>query len=97
MKISKKTYNLIVRLGICLIGAFIVVGLFKPQWLQIFYINKAPTFYILGVIFSAYTLALVYSTFKNEVDISAKVTQLIRAPLYLCISFFCFYYAYMQS
>lgn len=98
MKISRKTYNMITRLGLIFFAAFILIGMTKPQWLQHLALSKQYTFYALGIIFFCYTLALCYGVFfsktKKDMDTSAKLLQLIRAPLYLCITGFCFYYAW---
>lgn len=94
MKVSQRNYTLIVRCGIMLLAAFLIIGIFQPQWLQLLFINKKATFSVLGIIFFCYTAALCYSVAKKEMTLSAKIMQLIRAPLYLFISIFCFYYAY---
>ena len=99
MKVSRSSYNIVTRLGLVLIATFILMGIAKPEWLQSFAISKKATFYTLGVIFLSYTLALFYSVLcsKNKEDMhtSARLMQLIRAPLYLCISGFCFYYSWL--
>ncbi|NRB38434.1 MAG: hypothetical protein HRU20_08185 [Pseudomonadales bacterium] len=98
MKVSRKSYNIIIRSGLVLLAAFLLIGISNPQWLQSIALSKQITFYTLGVIFLCYTLALFYSVLfsnmRKELDITAKLMQLIRAPLYLCITGFCFYYAW---
>ena len=98
MKVSRKTYNIVTRTGFVLLAAFILIGLTKPQWLQSVALSKQTTFYALAVIFLSYTMALFYSVFfskkMQQLDTTAKLMQLIRAPLYLVITGFCFYYAW---
>ena len=98
MKVSRRTYNLVTRLGFVLFAVFILIGIASPEWLQSLALSKQHTFYTLGAIFLCYTLALFYSVLfskmKQDLDITAKLMQLIRAPLYLCITGFCFYYAW---
>ncbi len=96
MKISALQLKLIKLLLFLCVAGVLLTGLAMPQWLASVYIGKQNTFYALAVLFFCYSLALAYASVNHQEDNTQKALLFLRAPIYFCISGFCFYYAHFS-